>query len=79
MLGRKPEDYLSFDGKNYVTIKPVFVVTVQIRLKPVRSATARYTKLLILVFHYTLVFTSSDKSFLNSPLKFVALSVVIDL
>ena len=41
--------------------------------------TASCTKLLILVFHYTLVFTSSDKSFLNSPLKFLALSVVIVL
>ena len=41
--------------------------------------TARCIKLLILVFHYTLVLTSSDKSFLNSPLKFLALSVVIVL
>ena len=36
----------------------------------VQNFTARCIKLLILVYHYTLDFTSSDNSFLISPLKF---------
>ena len=41
--------------------------------------TAHCSKLLILVYHYTLFFTASDKKILNFPLKFLALSVVIVL